>query len=115
VVALHHNHGCTLARALESRKEGETQVDTRERFLKAFHLIVNNPDGLTLWDTPRGRYWIRTGAEAVFAHNLADQERGIYLAGGVSATRIAGERGRVHEGGTCSGSEAGGRYRTVAR
>lgn len=84
VVALHHNHGCTLARALESRKEGETQVDTRERFLKAFRLIVNSSDGLTLWDTPRGRYWIRTGGEAVLAHNLAEQERRIYLAGGVS-------------------------------
>lgn len=84
VVALHHNHGCTLARAIQSRMEGDRQLAIRARLLKSFRFIESSSEGLSLWDTPQGRYWIRTGGEAVLAHNLAEQERHIYGAGSVS-------------------------------
>jgi len=84
VVALHNNHGCTLARAIESRKEGEKQVAIREQLFRSFRLVEKSSEGLSLWDTPKGRYWIRTGGEKVLAHNLAEQERRIYMAGSVN-------------------------------
>ena len=34
----HHNHGCTLARAIESRKEGEKQVAIREQLFRSFRV-----------------------------------------------------------------------------
>jgi len=83
VVAIRHNHGCPLAQALHSQEDEDQQTAITERFQKAFRLIANDPEGISLWDTPRGRYWIRTGGEHVLAHNLAEQERRIYLAGSV--------------------------------
>ena len=82
VVALHRNHGCTLSRAVQSAKEGEKQLAVRENLFKSFRLI-ETADGLSQWDTPKGRYWIPKGFEHVLAHNLAEQERHIYDAGSV--------------------------------
>jgi len=83
VVAFHRNHGCTLSRALQSDKEGQTQIAFREQLRKGFRLIEKAAEGLSLWDTPRGQYWVRTGGEDVLAYNLAEQDRRIYLAGSV--------------------------------
>lgn len=83
VVALHNNHGCTFARAMESRKEGDRQLAIREQLFKSFGLVESDHQGLSLWDTPKGKYWIRTGGEHVLAHNLAEQDRRIYTSGSV--------------------------------
>jgi len=87
VVALRHNHGCTLARAIESTRQGASQLAIRERLFQSFHLVETNADGLALWNTSKGPYWIPNGCERVLSHNLAEQERRIYEAGSVTVKR----------------------------
>src|SRR5213594_889666 len=83
VVALRRNHGCRFARAMRSEQEGQRQLAIRDTLFKSFQWIESDNQGLSLWNTPKGRYWIPKGCERVLSHNLAEQERRIYQAGNV--------------------------------
>jgi FkbM family methyltransferase len=81
------NHGCSLSRALESHSQVKQQFDGRDQIFNASQQIETSPEGLALWKTPKGQYWIPKGCERVLAHNLAEQARKIYAAGTVGVKR----------------------------
>ena len=68
---------------MRSEQEGQRQLAIRDTLFKSFQWIESDNQGLSLWNTPKGRYWIPKGCERVLSHNLAEQERRIYEAGNV--------------------------------
>jgi FkbM family methyltransferase len=68
---------CPFSRAIRCDDEEEALKQAKDRILHASRL-VSEDNGLELWDTPMGRYWIPKGNRYVLPFNLAEMEAQIY-------------------------------------
>ncbi len=75
-----HSPACPFPQALLAGRNARTQEETKNRILRASRL-VKEENGLELWDTPKGRFWIPKGNRYVLPWNLAEMERHIYGSG----------------------------------
>jgi FkbM family methyltransferase len=66
--------------ALDSQAHQDRLKEIKDRILVASHLTAEK-DGLELWDTPKGPYWIPKGNRYVLPFNLAEMEAHIYGSG----------------------------------
>jgi FkbM family methyltransferase len=71
---------CPLRLALDSQAHLDRLKEIKDRILVASHLSAEK-DGLELWDTPKGLYWIPKGNRYVLPFNLAEMEAHIYGSG----------------------------------
>jgi len=71
---------CPLRLALDSHAHLERLKEIKDRILVASHLTAER-DGLELWETPKGPYWIPKGNRYVLPFNLAEMEAHIYGSG----------------------------------
>ena len=75
-----HSPVCPLRLALDSEAHLHRLKETNDRILTGSHLAAES-DGLELWDTPKGQYWIPKGNRYVLPFNLAEMEAQIYGSG----------------------------------
>src|SRR5262245_40517966 len=71
---------CPMPNALNTRAHLDEMGRIKDRILAASKL-VREENGLELWDTPKGQFWIPKGNRYVLPFNLAEMEIGIYRAG----------------------------------
>jgi FkbM family methyltransferase len=71
---------CPLAQALRWHDEEDALRDAKDRILRASKL-VSEENGLELWNTPKGQFWIPRGNRYVLPFNLAEMETHIYGTG----------------------------------
>ncbi len=71
--------GCPFAETLQSAAETRENTAIKDRILAGSKQIQTDEAArLSLWDTPKGRYWITKGSEWDLPWNLAEEERNIY-------------------------------------
>jgi FkbM family methyltransferase len=68
---------CPVSKALRSRSHLEELGTIKDRILLASKL-VREDNGLELWDTPKGQFWIPQGSRYVLPFNLAEMEEHVY-------------------------------------
>lgn len=78
LVALGRASVCPLDRARQADAEEKRQIAIKDRILAASKLVRTDDQGLELWDTPKGQFWIPKGNRYVLPFNLAEMERKIY-------------------------------------
>lgn len=71
---------CPLRLAVDTQGHLDRLKAIHDRILGASHLTAER-DGLELWDTPKGPYWIPKGNRYVLPFNLAEMEAHIYGSG----------------------------------
>src|SRR5215831_3348046 len=69
LVAAGRSRVCSLPDALRSDDNMRALTQTKDRILKDSRL-VEEKDGLELWETPKGRFWIPRGNRYVLPFNL---------------------------------------------
>ena len=65
---------------MDSQAHLDRLKEIKDRILLASHLAAKR-EGLELWDTPKGPYWIPQGNRYVLPFNLAEMEAHIYGSG----------------------------------
>jgi len=80
LVVAGHSPVCPMSQALKSKANIDQTLRIKDRILAASHLRQEE-NGLELWDTPKGAFWIPKGNRYVLPFNLAEMERHIYGAG----------------------------------
>jgi FkbM family methyltransferase len=68
---------CPVGKALRSRSHLEELGTIKDRIFLASKL-VREENGLELWDTPKGQFWIPAGNRYVLPFNLAEMEDHVY-------------------------------------
>jgi FkbM family methyltransferase len=68
---------CPVSKALRSRSHLEELGAIKDRIFLASKL-VHDDNGLELWDTPKGPFWIPAGNRYVLPFNLAEMESHVY-------------------------------------
>ena len=68
---------CPFSGAIRWRDEEQEMRMAKDRILHASRL-VSQENGLELWDTPKGKFWIPKGNRYVLPFNLAEMESHIY-------------------------------------
>lgn len=69
---------CPFSHAIRATTHSEHLVATKDRILAASRLVEEDPNGLALWETPYGPFWIPAVARYTLPFNLAEEELGIY-------------------------------------
>lgn len=72
---------CTFSESVNSAQVTAAQIEATERIRKSMRMIGNDPAGLHLWETLRGRYWVPAESDAALQYDLGEQERKIYGSG----------------------------------
>jgi FkbM family methyltransferase len=67
--------------AAECEAASRVQIAIKDRILKASRVLQEDADGSSLWETPRGRYWVPKGFDYNLHFYLAEQERRTYGTG----------------------------------
>ncbi len=80
LVAAGRSPVCPMNLALEARANLDEEIRIKDRILAASHLRQEE-NGLELWDTPKGQFWIPKGNRYVLPFNLAEMERHAYGSG----------------------------------
>jgi len=80
LVLIGHSPVCPLRLAVDTQGHLDRLKAIHDRILSASHLVAEK-DGLELWDTPKGQYWIPKGNRYVLPFNLAEMESHIYGSG----------------------------------
>ena len=80
LVVTGHSPVCPMSHAVQSYANIEEKAHIKDRILAGSHLLKTE-DGLELWDTPKGQYWIPKGNRYVLPFNLAEMEQHIYGSG----------------------------------
>jgi FkbM family methyltransferase len=80
LVVTGHSPVCPLRLALDSQAHQDRLKEIKDRILVGSHLTAEK-DGLELWDTPKGPYWIPKNNRYVLPFNLAEMEAHIYGSG----------------------------------
>jgi FkbM family methyltransferase len=78
LVAAGRSPDCPLSQAVKAEDNLKREIEIKDRILKASKRVEVDAQGYTLWDTPKGRYWVPKGSDYVLPFNLAEQERKIY-------------------------------------
>jgi hypothetical protein len=71
------SRGCSVSSALRVAAHARELKRIHDRILLASHLD-HEENGLELWQTPKGPYWIPSGNRYVLPFNLAELEMAIY-------------------------------------
>jgi FkbM family methyltransferase len=71
---------CPFAQAIQSAANIQETARIKDRILAASRLLKQE-QGLELWDTPKGQFWIPRGNRYVLPFNLAEIERHVYGSG----------------------------------
>ena len=69
---------CGTMEVYHGVEKHDLQAKLTAQIVNANHLVESDPTGLSLWDTPDGRYWIPTASSNVLPVLLAQQASGIY-------------------------------------
>lgn len=81
--AIGRANGCTFGEAVRSAAGARENTAIKDRILGASKLIQKDEAArLSLWDTPKGKYWITFGSDWDLPWNLAEEERAIYARNG---------------------------------
>jgi len=72
---------CTASQILSARAVNDRHEAEAERLAKASRKIAQDPQGLELWETPKGKFWVPSFQSELLTFLLAEQERGIYGTG----------------------------------
>jgi FkbM family methyltransferase len=80
LVVTGNSPACPLANALRSDANVAETLAIKDRLVAASHLLKQE-NGLELWDTPEGPFWIPKGNRYVLPFNLAEMERHVYGSG----------------------------------
>lgn len=75
-----HSRVCPFGQAVNAEAHEAQLMRIKDRYLYASHKI-SEENGLELWDTPKGRFWIPQGNKFVLPFNLAEMEQHIYGTG----------------------------------
>lgn len=82
LVAAGKNHKCELGLAMKSLTASKRRAESIARIKNNSKLIEkDDAEGLQLWETPRGRFWMPQGSVKEVLYDLAEQEDGIYEMG----------------------------------
>jgi FkbM family methyltransferase len=76
-VAMGRSPVCPMGKALTSRSHLEELGQIKDRIFQASKLVKED-NGLELWDTPKGSFWIPKGNRYVLPFNLAEMEDHVY-------------------------------------
>ena len=80
--ALGQNQNCSFHRAVHLLDEAQARFEIFNRFTAASRVLETEDDGFSLWETPRGQFWVPQSGEDHSPHWLfAEQESGIYGSG----------------------------------
>jgi FkbM family methyltransferase len=81
IVLSHYFNGkaanCTLSEAFQGEALSRLQFENVQRFKSAIRALRKD-DGLTLWHTPYGEFWMPTASGDSLIYDLAEQHRNIY-------------------------------------
>ena len=72
---------CPPEHAAQAEQNVKIQGEIKDRILAASKRVRTDERGFTLWNTPKGQYWVPNGSDYVLPWNLAEQERKIYGSG----------------------------------
>jgi len=75
-----HSPVCPFNQAVHSERHEQQLMRIKDRYLSASHK-VSEENGLELWETPKGRFWIPKGNKFVLPFNLAEMDQHIYGTG----------------------------------
>jgi len=91
LVALGRSPICPLGMALKAEDMIREHLSRMEGIVRASRVVEKDKNGLHLWETPKGRFWMPHGNAQLLASLLVEQEHGIYSLGqkGVRAGDIA--------------------------
>ncbi len=76
-VAMGRSPVCPVGKALKSRSHLEELGQVKDRIFLASRLVKED-NGLELWETPKGPFWIPKGSRYVLPFNLAEMEDHVY-------------------------------------
>ena len=80
--AIGQNQNCSFHRAVHWLDEAQDRFEIFNRITAASRVVETEDDGFTLWETPRGKFWVPQTGEDHSPHWLfAEQESGIYGSG----------------------------------
>src|SRR5258705_4175296 len=68
---------CTMGKAI-SDAQLRIQQDQDAKTLRAASKKVKTENGLDLWETPQGKWWLPSGSDEILFVLLAQQDRNIY-------------------------------------
>jgi FkbM family methyltransferase len=71
---------CPFTTAIDAEAHERELTRAKDRYLAASRKITQE-NGLELWDTPKGRFWIPQGNRYVLPFNLAEMDQHIYGTG----------------------------------
>jgi FkbM family methyltransferase len=80
LVIVGHSPVCPFNQAVHSERHEQQLMSIKDRYLSASHKI-SEENGLELWETPKGRFWIPKGNKFVLPFNLAEMDQHIYGTG----------------------------------
>jgi FkbM family methyltransferase len=72
---------CPFNRAVDSAAHRQRLTEAKDRILAASRLLETDSTGASLWQTPRGLFWIPKGEGWGLPFNLAEQEVKLYGTG----------------------------------
>ena len=72
---------CSIIDVIKGGLEGSEQEATVKVLAEGSRIVEERPDGLMLWDTPDGKFWIPAGTADSLLFVLAEQRREIYGSG----------------------------------
>ena len=81
LVAMGRSPNCPLAAAVRSGEAVKSLNDNRRRMEDACRVIRKDPEGMWLWDTPKGEFWVPEGFGGALATILAEQLENFYGSG----------------------------------
>ena len=82
LIAVGRSPNCPFRLAFGSSALVAHQGQRAQSLRAGSRLIESDTDGLQLWETPLGRYWVPASSSTAFFYDLAEQDRGIYAADG---------------------------------
>lgn len=69
---------CELSEAIAGMEKRFEVLEIRPQIARALRAVQTEPNGLTLWETPHGKFWIPSDSGAVMPVLLAQQQAKIY-------------------------------------
>ena len=82
--AIGQNQNCSFHRAVHLLDEAQDRIEILNRITAASRVVETEDDGFSLWETPRGKFWVPQADEnhpPILHWLFAEQESGIYGSG----------------------------------
>ena len=82
-VAVGRSPDCPLTQAIQSNRNEQIERESSERIIKQSKLVSLDGEGLELWETPQGRFWIPRSGRNLLAFYLAARQQTLCGAGDI--------------------------------